>query len=79
MALSTEELLAHAHVWGFLCEEDELGVMWMYPSAEQKEDWKLCQRGDRWILFAHNTAQLNFYADDVLRFLRQRRGITKKE
>lgn len=74
MALSTEELLAHARAWGFLCQEDELGVVWISAQKESTEDWKLCLRGDRWVLFVNDTAQLNFYADDVLKFLRQRRS-----
>ncbi|NJN29715.1 MAG: hypothetical protein HC824_04120 [Synechococcales cyanobacterium RM1_1_8] len=74
MALSDEELLAYASAWGFRCEADALGIMEIYPPRDSEADWKMMQRGDRWVLFAHGEPQLNFYLDDVLKFLKQRRS-----
>lgn len=70
MSLQNEELLAQAQAWGFLCGVDELGESVIMPEAD---DWRIQSRGDRWVLVVSGASQVNFYPEDVLKFLERRR------
>ncbi len=71
MSLSNEELLSQAQAWRFVCGLDEQGEIVI--SAPGEGEWLIKSKGDRWLLIVHGLAQVNFYAEDVLKFLERRR------
>lgn len=78
MTLSKEELLSQARAWGFCCNLDEQGESVITP---REGNWRIRSISsastlgeNRWLLAVDGSSQISFYPEDVLKFLKQRRG-----
>lgn len=70
--MSNDELIEQAKDWGFNCHKLANGALEIFP--EEKKLWYLIWDGQYWVLFSQGHASINFYPEDVVQFLKERRS-----
>ena len=67
-AISDEQVIQQATVWGFNCQVLSANECRIYPHA-RSDDWHLQGQGDSWLLFVTGIPQMEMSSEMTLRFL----------
>jgi len=67
-AISDEQVIQQASVWGFNCQVLSANECRIYPHS-RSDDWHLQRQGDTWLLSVAGIPQMEMSAEMTLRFL----------
>jgi imidazole glycerol phosphate synthase subunit HisF len=67
-AISKEQVIQQATVWGFNCQVLSVDECRIYPHS-RSDDWHLQGQGDSWLLAVSGIPQMEMSSEMTLRFL----------